>query len=215
MCFGSDVSGSLHELEFFRSLDDAQFVNDGGGIDDRLRGMDRFPIQATHRRDLANDLFVEILLHPEAVIQHLSSVQNFAQLAVKLLNWKRLLRAEFALRTFDARATPVPNLTFRIARPDKQDILVRLAGPDDRDRVGLFKTGQVEKIRILAKAVMSVVGARCFARGGNDGDGVGLHTTPELRELRSNHPRPSSCGWNKLDLHCTRPVWSAETLLLA
>src|SRR5262249_19724757 len=151
MRFGGDVRSSLHDLEFLRTLNHAQFVNDGGCVDDRLWWMDRFAIPAAHQRNLANDLRIEIRLHAEAVIEHFGAVQNLSQLAFKLLDWKRFVRAKFVLRTVDARAPAIPNLALGIARPDKQNVFVCLAGLDHCDRVRFFKTGQVEEIGVLTK----------------------------------------------------------------
>ncbi len=86
MRFGGDVGGALHQFNFFRSLEHAHLVHDGGRIDDGLRRMDRFSIEGAHPGNLPDDRIVEIGIDAEAVIELLCAVKNVLQLFVKLEN---------------------------------------------------------------------------------------------------------------------------------
>src|ERR1044072_6643174 len=132
--------------------------------------MNRFAIQRAHAGDLVDYFYIEIAVHAEAVIQHLRAVQDFPQMAIKVLRPKRLLRTESASRTLNTGAAAVPNVTRRITRPDKQRVLMLCTWYDDGDRFRLLETGQVNEIRVLVKAIMRVVRTRGFACRGNNCD---------------------------------------------
>src|SRR6185503_6918624 len=98
---------------------------------DGLRRMNRFPVQRTHTRDLFDNRVVEIAIYAEPVIEHFSAVEIVGEFWRKLRNRISLARAKLTLRTFNTRATPVPDLSFRISRPHKQRVLRILSGCDD------------------------------------------------------------------------------------
>ncbi len=168
MRLGGNVCRLLHQLDLFRRLEHTHLVNDSRGIDNHTRGMNRLPVHRAHLRNLANDCVVEIRVYTEAVVKLFSAVENVLQLLGKLRDGKRFVGAEITFRAFNAGAAPNPDFLFRIARAHEKRVLVFSSRRDNGDRVWFFEAGQVVKIRILAKAILRVVGARGFACTGNN-----------------------------------------------
>src|SRR6185503_10525037 len=120
MSFRSDVSGGLHDLQLLQTLDHAHLVNDRRGIHDRLWRMNRLAIQRAHPADFFNDQIIETWINAETVIEHVGAVEKLAEPCSELLDRKSLTSPKLTLRTFNTRATAVPNLFLRISRPHKQ-----------------------------------------------------------------------------------------------
>ena len=81
---------------------------------------------SAHPNDLADDRVVEIAIHTESVIEFFSAIEELLQLFIKLRDRKRLVGTKLPLCTFDAGTTPVPDLSFRIARAHKQRVAIAL-----------------------------------------------------------------------------------------
>src|SRR5438046_2409980 len=114
---------------------------------DGLRLFEGPAVRFAHQRELADDFLVE-LSRPvaEGVVETGRPVENLGQLFVELADWKSLVGMVVARRAFDSRAITVPNLAFGIAWAHEQRELLFLRGRNHGDRVGLVKSGQVEKV---------------------------------------------------------------------
>src|ERR1044071_1704051 len=131
MCFSGYIGRGLHDLQLFRTLQHTHLVNDRGRIDDGLRWIDRLAIQRSHARDLLDDRVVEILVHTETVIKHVSAVEKVSEFRLKLRDRKRIFSPKLTLRTVDTCTSPVPNLSFRISRTHKQRVFLVSFALDD------------------------------------------------------------------------------------
>src|SRR6266542_3858740 len=118
---GSNVRGPLHDLDFGVALEDAHFMNDRGGIDDRLRRLERLPISLAHQGKLTNDLSIKLGTPvTERIIKNRWPVENLRQLFIKFGNGKSLVGIVVAHSTFDAGTITVPDFLFGIARAHEQ-----------------------------------------------------------------------------------------------
>ena len=150
MSFGGDVGRGLHDLDLILALQHAHLVNDRRRIDDRLRRMNRLAIRSAHPRDLFDDRVVEIAIHAEPVIEHVSTVEKLRQLRLKLCDRKRLVRAKLALRAFNTRATPSQISRSDLSAAQTTCVLFSSFRLDYRERIR-FKAGQVEKVGVWRK----------------------------------------------------------------
>ena len=141
--------------------------------------MDGFAIERAHLGNFADDATVEIGVYAQTVIKIFGAIENVMKLLVKLRNGKRLISAKLALRPFNSRAPPYPDLLFRIAWSNKEGVLLLSPGCYDGDGFGFFEARQVVKIRILAETILSVVGTRGFMCRGKCFLRLGAAIVPE------------------------------------
>src|SRR5690349_4388543 len=100
--------------------------------------MNRFAIECTHVRNFVDYRLIQITVNTQPVIKCFSPIQQFLEFRIKVGDWKRLISTKVSLCALDTGATPIPDLSFRVARPNKQGVLIRLYYSDC---VWFFKAG--------------------------------------------------------------------------
>src|SRR6476660_1225504 len=106
-------------------------MNDGGGINNGPRRMDRLAVERAHLRDLPNDGVVEIRIGAKTEVKFVCAIKYVLKLRFKLGNGKRFVGAKLFLRAFNSGATSHPNLLLRVTRTNEQGVLLVSAGCDD------------------------------------------------------------------------------------
>src|SRR5215813_4084207 len=128
-----NVRGALHDFDFLRTLDDAQFVHNRGWINDGTGRVNRLAVKRTHARDLTNDFVIEFGKDAEAIVKDARAIENLRQLCFKFRYRKGFVRAKFTFRTLHAETLAVPDFSLRIAWPHEEHIFLFATGSDDCD----------------------------------------------------------------------------------
>src|ERR1043165_7955139 len=99
-------------------------MNDCPRIDNGLWWMNGFAIESTHVCNFRDYRLIQITVNTKPVVKCFSPIQQFLEFRIKFGDRKRLISTKVLLRALYAGATPIPDLSFRVAGADKQGILI-------------------------------------------------------------------------------------------
>lgn len=175
MSLGGDIACLLHEGDLFLILVEPHFARDQCRIFDRMRRICGFQTANTLFCQVTEDLLIELVIDGKTIIKHVVTIKYLAEISGKLLYRNGLVSTIILHHALDALTAAVRFPLAGRARTNVQRERLFRARIDHSDRIGLRKSRQIAKIRVLMKLELRIVASRDLVCRRYDRNGILIH----------------------------------------